>query len=285
VYVDHTGQPSAEQLAWAAVLRYWPAALCDRTVVGPDPGLRLVTDAPLHVLVHRDRRVSPLPGVRLHRSTYFDEIVLTNLSPPRVRLEHAVLEVASSAPSERAAVAVLAQACQSRRTTAARLLAHLDRLPRLKRRRLLRAILADVASGAFSVLERLYLRDVERAHGLPTGIRQRRVRHAGTVAHRDVEYRAHGLVVELDGRLGHEAVRDRWADLDRDVHTAVAQSMTVRLGYGQVLQPCRVAAALAGILQARGWRGAPRACGPTCPLAGISGDFQAPGAGEPPRTA
>ena len=27
VYVDHTGEPSRKQLAWAAVLYHWPAAL------------------------------------------------------------------------------------------------------------------------------------------------------------------------------------------------------------------------------------------------------------------
>ena len=62
---------------------------------------------------------------------------------------------------------VLADACQQRRTTAARLAATLTSMSRLRHRALLLEILGEVASGAYSVLERRYLRDVERAHGLP----------------------------------------------------------------------------------------------------------------------
>ena len=31
VYVEHTGPPSWQQRAWAAVLRAWPAALADQS--------------------------------------------------------------------------------------------------------------------------------------------------------------------------------------------------------------------------------------------------------------
>jgi hypothetical protein len=96
----------------------------------------------------------------------------------------------------------------------------------------MQTILGDVASGAYSVLERRYLTDVERPHGLPTGMRQRRVSMGRTVAYRDVEYLGLRTLVELDGGLGHESPRDRWADLDRDVDAAVAGDLTLRVGWG-----------------------------------------------------
>ena len=291
VFVEHSGELDRDQRAWATVLRYWPAAVCGPTALDHH-GIRM-SDRPqlvgrqdtVHVAVDATRRVAPAVGVRVHRLNDFDGQALMNLSPPRVRVEQAVLETASMAKTEREAVAILAQACQARRTTAQRLLLRLDQLPRLPRRRILAVVLADVAAGAYSVLERSYLTEVERPHGLPTARRQRRVRPGRTPAVRDVEYVALRVVVELDGRLGHERVGDRWADLDRDVDAALIGDLTLRLGWGQVLEPCRVANAVARILIARGWTGPPRACGPRCSLAGIRGVFPAPDAGNTPRSA
>jgi hypothetical protein len=270
VFVTHTGRLSVDERGWAAVLFAWPAALCHRSALARAPSGGAEAHE-IHVAIHGERRVSPPDGVIVHRLKDFDSVALMNLSPPRVRIEHAALEVASSAPSERHAVSVLADVCQSRRTTAARLLQRLDELPRLPRRRRLRAILADVAAGAYSVLERMYLVDVERRHGLPAGQRQRQVHLGWSPAYRDVEYLEQQVVVELDGRLGHEWALDRWADLDRDVAAAVDQRATIRLGYAQVLDPCRIAVALARILGARGWSGRPHPCATGCPVSPIDG--------------
>jgi hypothetical protein len=207
------------------------------------------------------------PGVRIERLTDYEAAVQGNLSPPRVRVEHALVRVASSAPSDDAAVGVLADGCQSRRTTAGRLGAELRDAPSLPRRGLLLAIVDDVASGAFSALERRYLRQVERAHGLPRGQRQRPDRSGPRAAQRDVEYVEQALVLELDGRLGHEWAVDRWEDLDRDLAAATTGRLTVRAGWGQVLQPCRLAQVLALVLTTRGWSGSRRPCSPGCPLA------------------
>jgi hypothetical protein len=94
--------------------------------------------------------------------------------------------------------------------------------------------------------------------------RQRRVKPGRTVGYRDVEYLGTATIVELDGRLGHEWQRDRWDDLDRDIDSAVAGDLTVRLGWQQVLDPCRTAARVARLIGARGWLGQVRACGPGC---------------------
>jgi hypothetical protein len=117
------------------------------------------------------------------------------------------------------------------------------------------------------VLERRYLLHVERAHGLPKARRQQRARTGSGATHRDVEYVEQALVLELDGRLGHEWALDRWDDLNRDLDAATSGRLTLRAGWGQVLQPCRLARVLALILAARGWTGTPHACGPRCSLA------------------
>ena len=263
-YADHTGPPSWRQRARAAVLHHGPAALAGSTAL-LWVGVRGVdADGPIELVVPRTRCVVPARGIVVRRLSAYDDQVLDGLDPPRVTLEHAVLDLASRAATADAAVARVADACQTRRTTPARLVSALEGLSRLPRRRLLREILQDVATGTCSALERRYLVDVEPAHGLPTASRQRRVRPGRAAAYRDVEYLRFAMVVELDGRLGHEAAGDRWADLERDIAAVLGCSLTVRAGWQQVLDPCRLAGALARLLRGRGWAGEIRRCGLSC---------------------
>lgn len=279
VYVDHTGPLTWHQRAWAAVLFYWPAALSHESVlllhaVRPGPLPLASTDGPIRVLVDHDRRVVEQPGTRVGRRRGLSRLIHPSRRPPQTRLEDAVLDVAAEAERDEDAVATLANACQSRRTTGQRLLDALRRRPTLKRRRFLLEVLVDVASGAYSLLEHKYLTRVERPHGLPTGKRQRRVSVGRTSAYRDVEYLRFGLVVELDGRLGHEEQGDRWDDMDRDVHATIAGKRTMRLGWRHVLRPCRTALAVGRMLRALGWGGELRPCSPECPVASEWGGSQ-----------
>jgi very-short-patch-repair endonuclease len=147
---------------------------------------------------------------------------------------------------------------QTRRTTAARLRLALDARSRHSRRLLLRELLADVADGVESPLELRYLRDVERAHGLPEGRRQQVSRHQHR---RDVVYRDYGLVVELDGRLGHEGM-GRFRDMTRDNLATVSGEASLRYGHADVAgEPCLVARQVGEVLVLRGWRGQFRLCG------------------------
>lgn len=168
VYVEHTGPLIWIQRAWAAVLYAAPAALCLESALGAQ-------SLPIHVAVERQRSTLAEPvGVRIHRVAHVHDRVLWNVSPPRMRYDEAALDVACRAASELDAIALLADACRSRRTTARRLLQTLESRGRLPRRRWLRAVLLDLADGTCSVLEHGYLVRVERPHGLPTATRQKR---------------------------------------------------------------------------------------------------------------
>ncbi|WP_110183068.1 hypothetical protein [Nocardioides solisilvae] len=235
VYVAHTGEPTWVQRAWAGVLFAWPGALCDGSALRvPDgPGRRTHDPAVIHVAVERERDLDLPPGLRLHRVADLTPKVQWNLAPPRMRTEYAVLRAGW---------------------------ADLDRLPR---RRFIAQVLDDVADGACSVLEHGYVHRVERPHGLPSAGRQVRESLRGPV-YRDVEYRAQGVLVEIDGRLFHDSAAARHRDLERDLDAAVTGRVTVRLGWGQVFgTPCRTADRVAALLTARGWTGTPRSC-PDC---------------------
>jgi hypothetical protein len=256
VYAAQTGPLSWHQRAWAAVLLYWPAALSHESALGRESD-------PIHVAVDADRHLVERPGIKLHRVCGFDARVFWNLTPPRIQYEHAVLDVAEEA-SELDAIAALAEACGSRRTWPARLSDVLTSRARCPRRAWFAALLQDIEAGTCSVLEQRWL-EVERRHALPVGRRQKPATAPGRRMFRDVEYEAHGFIVELDGRLGHDTTDDRDQDMERDLDAAVDRLETVRLGYGQVMaRGCSTAAKVARILRRRGWTGEFVRC-PNCP--------------------
>ena len=237
VYVDHTGPLTWQQRAWAAALLCWPAALCGVSAqrAHEGPGHRDRDDRVIHVAVDRSRHVQGVPGVRVHRTSDLDEKVQWNLGPPRVRYDDTILDLAARARDELAAVAVLADACGGRRTTAARLHRRLGERAWVPRREFLSAVLKDLAEGTCSVLEHGYLTLVERPHGLPSGTRQAVRLVGGSTAYADVHYADLGMLVELDGVLFHASADARDRDLHRDLDAAVEQSATtLRLGYGKV---------------------------------------------------
>jgi hypothetical protein len=181
-----------------------------------------------------------------------------------MRLDEALLDVASACADEATAVAVLADACQQRVTTAARLHDALSARGRLPRRGLLLPILDDVAAGTMSVFERRYLHGVERSHGLPTARRQVKVVTRRGVTYRDVAYSDFAVVVELDGRYAHAGPGREWADLERNVDAVARGESTLLLGWSHVLEPCRASVLVGRLLRSRGWDGEPSSCGRDC---------------------
>jgi hypothetical protein len=279
VYVTHTGVPTWQQRAWAAVLYAAPAAL------HLDAALGRVTDGPVDVAVDWTRRVEPQPGLRLHRVRNLDDKVAWNLGPPRVRVEVACVEVAHRAHDDLAAIAALADAVGSRRTTAPRLRAAIEARTRLRRRRLLVALLADLEAGTHSVLEHGFLSRVVRPHGLPLPTRRQAPREtAAGRQYRDVEYDPFGLPIELDGST-HDTREARDADADRDLDDLATGRVVPRLRYRQVLgTPCRTAALLGRLFRLRGWAGVPHPCAsPTCDLRPERGGSWSDIDHDPPR--
>jgi hypothetical protein len=270
VFLDHTGEPTWMQRAWAGVLACWPSALTHesslRATNGPGWSGRS-DDLPILLAVERDRRLRTPPGYQLRRVGGLDQRVQWNLGPPRTTFDDAVIDVAAGKTGELAAIETLAEACRARRTTPARLLKTLSRRPRIRNRHLLESVLGDVSAGACSVLEQAYLDRVERSHRLPSGRRQVAATTSAGGILRDVEYEAFGLVVELDGRLHHGSARQRDRDLDRDLDAAVDGRRTVRLGWGQVFdRSCHTAQRVGALLAMRGWAGGAISCGGACPL-------------------
>ncbi|MDO5736599.1 MAG: type IV toxin-antitoxin system AbiEi family antitoxin domain-containing protein [Propionibacteriaceae bacterium] len=181
-------------------------------------------------------------------------------APSRVRIEDAALEMCED-QSDSGIVTVLASAVGTRRTTSGRLRSVALGIPNLRNRGLILDILADVALGVESPLERQYLIDVERKHCLPGASRQVSV-SLGTRT--DVGYLEFGVLVELDGRVWHEGLAAS-ADMARDNQHRLASFITLRFGWAAVVgNPCNVARQVADALVMRGWSGRLRRCS-SCP--------------------
>ncbi len=257
IYHTAASDPTWNGLAWAGVLIGGDAARLGPRASGFLHNLVDEAPRPVDVLVPvgRSARVGgewrfsrERPGARSARSVG---------APPRLTVEDTVLDLSARA-SEAELVAFVTKAVQSRRTTPPRLLQTLNERSRYRHRQLLADILGDVAAGAESPLEMKFLHQVERPHKLPRGNRQRR-RH-GLPYVSDVGYDEYRVLVELDGRTGHEGV-ERFRDMSRDNQFALIEWITLRYGWFDVVhRPCLVAFQIAAALEARGWGGMPTRC-------------------------
>ena len=108
-------------------------------------------------------------------------------------------------------------------------------------------------------MEVRFLRDVERAQGLPRGRRQVPLT-IGNVRVHDIAYEEQRVLVELDGRLGHDG-EDRVRDGIRDRRSATRAWLTVRAFWNDVAgAPCTLATEVGEVLNQRGWRDRAHPC-------------------------
>jgi Transcriptional regulator, AbiEi antitoxin len=268
-YATFTGEPSRDALLWAALLRAGPGAVLSNETAAE---VHRLTDKPapkIHITVpasHDPGRRAPIRGVVIHRSRNVASEPLPPWQLPRTPIAETVLDLIESAATTDDAFAWLTQAIGRDLANAGMLTAALATRKRMRRRSWLAEALADVADGVMSPIELRYVRDVERAHGLPPAKRQARRDLDGGVRYLDNFYEAFQLCVEIDGRLSHPP-EQKWRDADRDSDNLFRDDVqTIRLGLRHVTSGrCAQAAKLAVLFIRRGWdREGLRPCGPDC---------------------
>jgi predicted transcriptional regulator of viral defense system len=274
VYATFTGPPPRETWLWAAVLRAGNGAVLSHQTAAELHGL---VDAPaesIFVTVPSTRRITT-PGIVIRMSGRIAEATQPNREPPRTTLEETVLDLAQLARSFDDACGWITRACGRRLTTEEKLRAALASRKKMRWRTELDDVLAAAGDGIHSVLEYRYVRDVERAHGLPRSRHQVRVVIDGKTVYRDAYYEEYQVAAELDGRLAHPD-DERWRDSQRDNKARAQGVQTCRYGWRDVYgNPCETALLQAQILRQHGWRGSPRPCSAGCP---VGRGWLAPGA-------
>ena len=267
VYACFTGAIGRPPALWAAVLHAGPGAALSHQTAAQLHGLSgCDRDSPIHLTVPAARHPQPVPGLAIYRSDRGAAARHPTRLPPRTRIEETVLDLTQAAPTFDDAFGWLSRACADRLTTPQRLQHAITAHRKLRWRAELGAALAEVRDGAHSVLEHRYIRDVERAHGLPAARRQAKTVRAGRSEYRDNLYQDYGVAVETDGAAAHPESA-RWRDIARDNAAASTGIITLRYSWADVTRrPCLVAAEIAAVLGTRGWRGRPTRCTPHCQL-------------------
>jgi predicted transcriptional regulator of viral defense system len=264
IYASFTGQPPRTAVLWAAVLRAGPYAILSHETAAELDGLLDKCGKLIHVTVPHPQHLKPIAGLVIHRSSRAIGIRQQSRLPPRTMTEETVLDLAQAATSFDDVISLLARACQRRLTTPFLIGETLGQRAKMRWRAEIELALRDVARGVHSPLEHRYVRDVERAHGLPTADRQAQAEQHGRLIYRDARYREYGVTVELDGRASHPD-EQRWQDKHRDNAAAAAGIVTLRYGWADVTErSCETAREVASVLGSRGWPGRLRRCGPGC---------------------
>jgi very-short-patch-repair endonuclease len=227
-----------------------------------------IIDTPLGNTIHitvplrrRPGQLHPARGITIHRSSQSQPQLSGPFRLPRTRIEDTVLDLAGAAPTFDRAYGWISRAVSRRLVSVTALQTALAGRNRIRWRPWLSDALDDAGDGVDSSLERRYLADVERAHGLPRSQHQARRRLNGKTHYRDNWYAAYRVVVEIDGPAYHQNERVQ-LDKERDNRNlALDDVRTLRFDPVAVTErACDSAAMVAATLRRSGWPGLPRAC-------------------------
>jgi hypothetical protein len=138
----------------------------------------------------------------------------------------------------------------------------LEQRPPRRYRRTLSAAVDLVMRGVQSVLEELYVLEVERAHGIPEARRQTPFGVDGVTLYEDATYDHIGvpLTVRLDGRT-HLRADTAFRDRRRDNAAELAGRSRLVFGWRDLSKdPCSGAAEVIAVLRRWGWQGSAHPC-------------------------
>jgi hypothetical protein len=214
----------------------------------------------IHITVPYQRQVDVQPGLSTHRSrTLTEDHIHPSFVPRRTTIERTVIDLLAEQRDADAALGMVGDSFRNRLSSPEKLRLVLTPLTQTRWRKVVLEALPDMSAGAQSPLE---LRDAKlrRQHGLPAGRRQAS-RLADGTEYLDVLIEEWGLHVEVDGRFGHDATRERWRDMRRDNRSERLRLRELRYGWGDMVdRPCDVAIEQAVILREQGWAGRFKRC-------------------------
>jgi putative AbiEi antitoxin of type IV toxin-antitoxin system len=266
VYATFSGPLPRDAQLWAAVRRAGDGAMLSHQSAAEVQGL---SDKPgsasVHVTVAARRRPvqrRPVRGIVVHRSDQSrPQFPGGSWKIPRTRIDDTVLDLVTAAVTFERGYSWIARAVAEDLVTVATLRAALEGRSRIRWRAWLADALEDSGDGVNSPLERRYVRDVERAHGLPKAERQARRTLGGRTHYKDNWYAEYRVAVEIDGPAYHQGDR-AVVDRDRDnLNLAADAVQTLRFGpVGVTERACDSAALVAATLRRSGWTGNPQPC-------------------------
>ncbi|MGK5671480.1 endonuclease domain-containing protein [Micromonospora sp. URMC 106] len=256
VFVAHNGPIGPAQLRWIAVLAGGPGAMLGGLTAAQAGGLRGFSGLVIHLLLPAARRRDLPQGVLAHRTTHLPERdILAAGQPRRTTPARSIVDAAQWARTDAEARAIVAAGFQQRVVYEEDLREVIDRMPRLRRRKLILAVATDAAGGAHSLAELDFLSLVRRA-GLPEPTRQKiRYDANGRRRYLDAYFEEWKVHVEIDGGQ-HLDPRAAWADMRRQNDLWIEGDRILRFPSWAVrAHPAEVIAQLRTALRRAGWPG------------------------------
>ena len=264
VYATFTGPLTHEARLWAALRHAGEGAMLSHETAAELHGLIDKPASEIHVMVPSHRRPAqrrPMRGVVIHRSDQSRPQLPITWKLPRTRVEDTVLDLINAASTFDDAYSWISRALSRQCATGDMLRSALTARSRIRWRDELSVALADADEGIYFVLERRYVHDVERAHGLPKAQRQARRQINGKIHYRDNWYAEYRVCVELDGPTYHRNEQVRKDKRRDNLNLAVDGAQTHRFEPPDVTElACQSAAMVAATLRRSGWKGRPHPC-------------------------
>lgn len=246
-------EPTWISWCWAALLHAGPSSVVGGLAAAHLLGV--VTRPPEKILIWHGGTSALKPiGNAVTGVTFRRADRVGRGEPCRTPIDVALLDLAAES-TEDETVAAITRAFSQGLTKPTRLLALSAQRKQVSRRSLIVALCGESSRGVESILEWRFLTVVVREHRLPEPVLQA---HLAARNRSDAFWEEHGVVVELDGRLGHEQA---FRDMARDNRLAMSGLQTLRYGWHDVtVRPCGVARQLCDVLQSRGWAGKRTRC-------------------------
>lgn len=273
IYAVQTGELLPEAMWWGFHLIAGDESALAASTALQAAGLQLTRrqrfklDAPTLCVPHGIGRRLAHSEITVHRVRTMPPIRSTSRLPPFVRPEYALLQAAADIASKADVVDLFGNVIQQRIASAHAIAKALELTARQRHRTLLRQLVSQVHDGNESVLEAEGTNHILRAHGLPIGRGQVEARANGNKVIRDRLLEPFRVIVEFDGRLGHEDSEGRFRDMSRDNAAQLDGYATLRFGWRDVHDlPCEAAAQVVRMLRLHGWTEIPSQCSSECRL-------------------
>jgi hypothetical protein len=254
VVAMHSGPLVPGQRLWVDVLSCGPGAVLAGLTAAIADGLTGLEPRRPQILVPHQRQVTDRRDLEVHSSTRLSSADIHPLKRPRrTKISRSLVDAASWSGSDAEARTILAAGVQQRLARAIDMLRIVDGVPNLRRRKLIKLTLRDIAGGAHSLPELEFL-ELCRAFQLPMPSRQEvRLDSDGRRRWLDVFWDEFGLVVEIDGLFHMEALY-WWRDMWRGNEHALRLEAVLRYPSFAIREGAeRVANQLAAALRALGW--------------------------------
>ena len=248
----HNGPLDQRATWWIAVLEVGCRAALDGVCALQASGLTGLKDTDIVVATPKGSTPGHPKGVRVRETRRYRSADVIQVGIPRMKPAVAAVHAALWARSDRQAKLFVVMTVQQRLAPVEAVAEVVDTVKRHLRRKVLKALMVELAAGA-QTLGELDVAAAMRRRGLPEPSRQSIRKRPGGKEYLDVEWPEFRLVLEIDG-AGHEEAAQVLKDFVRDLRLLSEGRDVMRLSMlAWAIDQDAVLDAIEQVFRSRGW--------------------------------